>query len=73
MKCNMISLNGKPFSAGQTVTVDHQITEFTVKIRAMNSVGANQIKQLLQEKYEVLEVKETSSTKYVIPSPVADF
>jgi hypothetical protein len=62
-----ISVNGKPIVNGKTVSVDSTVTTFTVTIQHMNSVGENDLKDLLQRKYKVLSVEETNVQNLVIP------
>ena len=72
----LISLDGLPVGSirpGQTMTVDHSVTVFTVKIRHMGKVTQETLKRLLQTKYEVIDVEQTDQTTYVHPSQIPDF
>lgn len=50
--------DGTPVPHGHCVEVDHTLTTFTVVVRSMNKVGPQTIKDLIQKKFEVVEVKQ---------------
>ena len=49
---------------GQTIQVDHSVVEFKIVIRHLGSATNSSIKELLQRKFEVLEVSQVDSTAY---------
>lgn len=76
MKNSIQSLDGLPVGSirpGQTMTVDHSVTVFTVTVRHMGDVTLETIRRLLQTKYEVINVEQTDRTTYVHPSQISDF
>ncbi len=62
----MVHLYGGKLEDGQTVTVDHTVTSFTVTIRTMGSISAQDVKDQLQKKWEVTHIEEGDSTMYVL-------
>ena len=59
------NIGDKPIGDGQTVQVDHTIKTFTVSVRSMSNVGADTIKNLIEAKFEVVEIKETDGVHMV--------
>ena len=57
-------LNNKPVSDGQTCSVDHTVAEFKVVVRSINSVGPNDLKNLIEQKFEVVAVEEVNTDHY---------
>lgn len=53
---------------GQTLTVDHQVTTFTVTVRHQVAVTPETIKRILESKLEVLDVAETNG-RVIATSP----
>ena len=51
-----IKADGSDVPKEQTITVDHFQQVFTVVIRSMSRVHPDTLKDLIQRKYEVLEV-----------------
>jgi len=70
---NIREINGRPVGDGETVTVDHSVQVFTVVVRSMSHIGPETLKNLIQQKYEVVKVEETDSTLYVHAPAVRDF
>ncbi len=58
-------IHGKELVAGKTYTVDHTVQSFTVVIRSMNNIGEQTIKDLIQQRYEVVSIKENDRTTYL--------
>ncbi len=61
------SVDGSPVPTGVCVTLDHSTQTFTVQIRALRFVSPETIKDLIQKKFEVIDVKETDSVSFVHP------
>ena len=62
-----VHLYGAKLEDGQAVrSVDHVVQKFEVIIRAMRGVGPQDLKDLIQRKYEVASLKEIDRTDYVI-------
>ena len=59
-------LYGGKLEEGQTVTVDHVVQSFTVVVRSMNGVDNQTLKNLLQQKWEIVSLKENDRTEYVL-------
>lgn len=59
------NIGDKPIGDGQTVIVDHTIKTFTVSVRSTSNVGADTIKNLIEAKYEVVEIEETDGVHMV--------
>lgn len=70
---NIREVNGRPVSDGETVTVDHNVQVFTVVVRSMSRVSPDTIKNLIQQRHEVVKIEETDSTLYVHAPSVRDF
>ena len=60
-----IHLYGKPLVDGKTVTLDHTVQEFTVVVRSMNHVHPQTLKDLIETKFEVVNIKMGESKEYV--------
>lgn len=57
-----------PIQDGRTVTIDHTVTEFKVVVRTTCSgVGPDRIKDLIQQKFEVVKCEMVSGQRYVRP------
>ena len=54
-----VNIGDSPINDGDTVQVDHNVTTFVVTIRSMGSVGVESIKDLIERKFEVVDIKET--------------
>lgn len=50
---------------GSCRIIDHSVSKFEVSIRTMGSVGPLSMKDLIQTKYEVVEIKEVEKTTFV--------
>lgn len=57
-------LDGSEPKTGQTVTFDHGVTEFKIVIRHLGTANENSIKNLLQQKFEVIKVEEVETTTF---------
>lgn len=51
---------------GQTVINDHTITGFHVSVRSMNLVGEETIKDLIEKKFEVVDIRKTSKQFFLV-------
>lgn len=60
-------IDGKPIRDGQTVSSDHVVQKFTVTVRSLNMVGTDTIRDLIQKKFEVMDIECTGGTVYVNP------
>lgn len=56
-----IRVDGTPVPRNYCVQVDHTLTTFVVVVRSMNKVGPDTIKDLIEKKFEVVEVKQTDN------------
>lgn len=56
--------DGKPVPAGRTIVPDHYEQEFTIKISSMTAISAEMLKNLIQNKYKVLEIEKTNAIVY---------
>lgn len=54
-------ISNRPLRDGQTVTVDHTLRTFSVTVRSHINVGPETIKNLIEHKFEVVDVKETDT------------
>jgi len=68
-----IEINGKEIGRGETVSVDHIETTFTVTLRSLQSIGDDTLKRLIQRQYEVIGIKTVDTTYFVRASEVKDF
>jgi|TARA_Y100000310_G_scaffold238677_1_gene242176 hypothetical protein len=69
-----ISITGDPIRDGQTVSVDHTVTEFKVVVRTSSvRIGPETIKDLIQQKFEVVKCEVVDSQHYVKPTNLPDF
>ena len=66
---NTINLTGKPIDDGQTVVVDHYTQRFTVVIRSMSPIGEDTLKNIIQQKYEVVEIKQQDANAMITTTP----
>ena len=57
---------------GQTFSVDHYIDTFVVKIRSLSGVGPEDLKNLIEKKFEVVDIKKTKTETPVIYPGVSD-
>lgn len=67
------SLDGKVVRPGQTYTIDHAVSKFTLTVRSMNTVTAETIRRMIERGYEVVNVEEVERTTYVHPFQIPDF
>lgn len=58
---------------GQTITVDHIEDVFVLKVRSMQGVGVEKIKDLIQQKHEVVSIEKTESKSFCHPPAMPDF
>jgi hypothetical protein len=68
-----VEVNGNPIGPGETVSVDHVVATYTVTIRSLTAVDKNDLKNLIQSKYEVTDVNLVDDTYFVRGSSVPDF
>ena len=61
-----VHLHGNKLEDGKTVTLDHTVQKFEVVVRSMNGIGPNDLKDLIQQKYEVVYIGVIDRTDYVI-------
>jgi len=62
---NLRNVDGSAVEDGQCVLVDHSIVTFSVSIRSINNVGPDDIRDQLQKKWEVTDIKETAAEVFV--------
>lgn len=70
---NIREINGRHVDDGETVTLDHSVQVFTVVVRSMSRVSPDTIKNLIQQRHEVVRIEETDNTLYVKAPAVRDF
>lgn len=68
-----VEVNGNPIGLGETVSVDHVVATYTVTIRSLTGVDKNDLKNLIQSKYEVTDIDLVNDTHFVRGSSVPDF
>lgn len=44
-----------------TYVLDHVVQTFTIQVRSLTGVSQSQIKNLIEEKYEVIDIEQTES------------
>ena len=59
-----VTLDGKPAPSGQTVTVDHCVQEFRVVVRSMSNITPERLKDIIQQRLEVVSCELTDETVY---------
>lgn len=62
----MVQFEGAPIRLGETVKVDHYVQEFKIVVRSMHGVHDGMIKELIQQKFEVVKCEEVACTAYVV-------
>ncbi len=72
-KMNHVEVNGNPIGRGETVSVDHVVATYTVTVRSLSGVDKNDLKNLIQTKYEVTDIDLVDDTYFVRSSQVKDF
>jgi hypothetical protein len=70
---NHVEVNGNPIGRGETVSVDHVVATYTVTVRSLSGVDKNDLKNLIQTKYEVTDIDLVDDTYFVRGSKVKDF
>lgn len=60
IKTSYTNVGNKPIGNGHTVQVDHNVTTFVVSVRSMTNVGPETIKDLIQKKFEVTDIRQVS-------------
>ncbi len=50
----------------QTVTIDSTFQTFIIKTHSLQGIGPNDLKNLIQTKYKVLEITETHKSNTLI-------
>ncbi len=65
-KSNTVNIGSNTvINDGDTVQVDHNVTTFVVSVRSMTNVGIETIKNLIQQKFEVVEIN-IADKKYMV-------
>lgn len=62
MRTSFIRANGEEVGTGNFVVPDNYTGTFVVRVRSLDRVSEDRIKQLLQQKLEVLEVSQIDET-----------
>lgn len=70
---NSVNLGNRPIKDGETVSMDHVVHTFMVQVRSMSNVGEDTIKDLIQKKFEVSEIKKVDETFFVRGPSIPDF
>ncbi len=66
-KLTTVNIGNRPVRNGETVLVDHTVKSFMVTVRSINKVGCEDIKNLIEKKFEVVQIDEAGSTSYFTP------
>ena len=66
-------IDGSNPERGETISVDHSTKEFRIVIRSTSNVGIESMKDLIQQKFEVVEIEETGSEFFCIGPRIRDF
>jgi len=69
----IVEVNGKKIGDGETVTLDHSVQTFIVKVRSLGHVSPNTIKDLIEKRHEVVSIEQTDELTVVRGSSVRDF
>lgn len=74
MSSKTVMIDGSNPERGETISVDHTTTEFRVVIRSMSGqVGPETMKNLIQQKFEVVEIEEVENKHFCRGPRVRDF
>lgn len=65
MQTTIIRSDGTKVPAGQCVTPDHNLNTFVVTLRSLAGVHPDTVKNLLQTRYEVVEIEPVSNVLVV--------
>lgn len=69
-----IMIDGSNPSYGETILTDHTTTEFRLLIRTIDGqVGPETIKNLIQQKFEVVDIEQTDKTHFGRSPQTRDF
>jgi hypothetical protein len=60
-----IFATGEEVPVGQRVSADHYMTEFTVKVRSTGFMSDDALKQVIQQRHEVINIECTDRTMVV--------
>lgn len=61
----MKKIDGSPILSGETVTTDHVLTTFQVQVRSLRSIGADELKDIIQKRLEVTQIAQTDELVFV--------
>lgn len=56
------TLDGEPITDHRCIVPDHRLTTFTVTVRSIGAVPVDQVRHLIQQKFEVTNVEVTGGT-----------
>lgn len=59
-----LMIDGSPVPMNATVKIDHFVQVFTVEVRSMTPVTPTDLMNLVNTKYEAMEVNKPKSTAY---------
>jgi hypothetical protein len=60
-----IEVNGRLLHDGQTVMVDHNVQVFTVVVRGLAPVHPDTLKNIIQQRLEVVSINQVEHDTYV--------
>jgi hypothetical protein len=69
----MVEIHGKDIGNGETCSADHIIQNFTLTIRTLNGVSVDTVKNLIETKYEVIDIQQNRAVVFVRGSSIPDF
>lgn len=62
MTPEIINTKGNPVPKNHCIVPDHHLQTFTIKIRSINGISPDTLKNLVQSKYEVTEIAYNACT-----------
>jgi hypothetical protein len=66
MKTEVVYVDGSPTPKDCCVRqVDHYVATFTVKVRSMNRITPERLKNVIEKSFEVVEIAESNETTFV--------
>lgn len=65
MQTTVIRTDGTPVPAHHCVTPDHNLNTFVVTLRSLAGVSQETVKNLLQTRYEVVEIEPVNNVLVV--------
>lgn len=57
-----VDTNGEPVPDGNCVQVDHMVVDLNIRLRGMSNIHPANVRRLLQQKFEVVDIEVTDRT-----------